>query len=107
MTIQREDEIRLGLVDHRAVVGVRCAATAHGRLCGPSMVRLMDGDDRDFLVLKNWEIERGECGVVVSYPDHGAAWGAARSRRLGNWLPYGGGRKPADSKVARVSQKFA
>jgi len=71
------------------------------------MVRIMDADDSELLVLKNSEIERGECGVVVSYTDHGDALGAACNRRLGNLLPYGGGRKPADSKVARVSQKFA
>src|SRR5262249_61831687 len=101
MTIQREDEVRSGLIDHCPVVRVCCAATTFGAIFSDGTVGIVDAHDVELFVLENAEIERRERCVIVPYTDYGDALRPTRDRRVGEQLGHGRGGKAANSEDDR------
>ncbi len=67
---QRHDELRLGLVDHRPVIGVRSAAVLPGPLRGDGGIRCVNAENVELLALQDPEVVRRRRRVVVVDADN-------------------------------------
>ena len=100
MMSERDDELRLRLLDHRAVVGERRAAVLPRPLRGHGGIRRVNAGDVELLALQDPQIVGRRGGVIVIRADHRHALRPPAGR-----LREGGCRKPADGQRSRLPQQ--
>ena len=100
MVSERDDELGLRLLDHRAVVGERRAPVQARPLRGHGGVRRVNAGDVELLALKNPQVVGRRRGVIVIRADHRHALRPPAGR-----LREGRCRETADGQRARLLQQ--
>ncbi len=109
---QRDHKLRLRLVYHRPVIGIRRAAVLTRPFRGNAGVGSVHAGNIELLALKDPEVVGGRGGVIVVGADDGNALRALRDRlrrraARSPTLDDRGCRQAADRKLPRTFQKVA